>query len=93
MHSGEFEWDEPKRRQNLRKHGVDFAAAIRIFESSYAHERDPHSHEERYLATGWVNGKEISVCYTYCGEITHIISARRASRRERRRLYHTLHPR
>lgn len=28
----EFEWDEDKRAQNLKKHGVDFRTAIRIFD-------------------------------------------------------------
>jgi uncharacterized DUF497 family protein len=26
-----FAWDEAKRRTNLRKHGIDFAAAAKIF--------------------------------------------------------------
>jgi len=27
----ELEWDESKRRANLRKHGVDFADAVGVF--------------------------------------------------------------
>jgi uncharacterized DUF497 family protein len=27
-----FEWDEDKRGENLRKHGVDFFEAVRIFD-------------------------------------------------------------
>jgi len=26
-----FEWDEDKNRENIRKHGIDFADAIEIF--------------------------------------------------------------
>lgn len=28
----QFEWDESMRQANLRKHGIDFIDAIRIFE-------------------------------------------------------------
>jgi uncharacterized protein len=28
----EFEWDEAKNRQNIAKHGIDFADARRIFD-------------------------------------------------------------
>ena len=27
----EFDWDEPKRKANLKKHGIDFQGAIRVF--------------------------------------------------------------
>lgn len=28
-----FDWDDDKNRQNIRKHGIDFELAKRIFES------------------------------------------------------------
>ncbi len=27
-----FEWDEAKRQSNLQKHGIDFRAAVRLFD-------------------------------------------------------------
>ena len=32
----QYEWDEEKRLSNIRKHGIDFVAAISIFDD---HER------------------------------------------------------
>ena len=31
-----YEWDEAKRHENLRKHGVDFADAVGVFYDDYA---------------------------------------------------------
>jgi uncharacterized DUF497 family protein len=36
MESQEFEWDDVKAASNLRKHGVDFADAIRVFGDAFA---------------------------------------------------------
>ena len=32
----EFEWDETKNQTNIRKHGIGFETAIRIFEGTVA---------------------------------------------------------
>ena len=31
-----FEWDEKKATTNIKKHGIDFADAVTIFDDSYA---------------------------------------------------------
>jgi len=81
----EFEWDERKARTNLRKHLVDFADAVTVFADNRAvtvTDEDPD--EERYATIGRdALGRELVVIYTVRGERIRIISARRATRRER----------
>lgn len=84
----EFEWDEEKAAANLRKHGVDFADAVLVFEDDLALTlRDPDSEdEERFLTLGHdPYGRLLVVAYTWRGERIRPISARRATAAERRR--------
>jgi uncharacterized protein len=75
-----------KNRTNIAKHGIDFEDAISIFEGlvfeRIASKRDYG--EQRFLAFGVANGRVVALVYTLRGEgRRRIISARRASRRER----------
>ena len=80
----EFEWDEAKNAANRRKHGFDFAYAIRIFDRPVRHLAARRKGEERRLiATGQVEGRFISVVYTRRNGRYRIISARPARRNER----------
>ena len=81
----EFEWDERKARTNLRKHRVDFADAATVFEDRRAVTvADEDADEERCVTIGMdALGRELVVIYTVRGERIRIISARRATRRER----------
>ena len=82
-----FEWDEDKRRANLRKHDVEFADAVTAFEDENAKTvRDEDSEgEERFvtLATDAL-GRLLVVVYTWREERIRLISARKATRRERK---------
>ena len=84
----EFEWDLRKARSNLAKHGVAFEEASTIFGDSLSFTiPDPeHSHmERRHITMGTTfNGKLLVVVHTDRGDNIRIISARRASRRERK---------
>lgn len=81
-----FEWDPVKARANLRKHGVGFPAAARIFEGLVVERSDDREDygEERIVALGTVNVQVLHVVYTWRGEARRIISARRAEAHERR---------
>jgi uncharacterized DUF497 family protein len=83
-----FEWDNTKARENLRKHGVAFDEATTIFGDPLADTiTDPlHSaQEERYVTIGVsYRGRTLVVIHAECGERTRIISARLATRTERR---------
>jgi uncharacterized DUF497 family protein len=89
-----FEWDETKNRQNRRKHGVDFAAAALVFDDpNHRSEQDRFVNgEERWQTIGWVN-ELLLVCHTWAQEdAVRIVSARKASRKERNRYYHGHRP-
>jgi len=83
----EFEWDEEKAIENLRKHGVDFADAALVFEDELALTRpDLYStHEERFATLGCDPYRRLLVVvYTWRGERIRLISAREATGKERR---------
>jgi uncharacterized DUF497 family protein len=81
----EFEWDEAKADSNRVKHGIDFRVAIEIFDDPRSLTViDPRSYgEERYQVVGIVRGRLLQVVCTMRGDACRIISARRASYRER----------
>ena len=82
-----FEWDEEKRRQNLRKHGVEFADAVSVLEDEDAlTASDDDSDEEDRLVTLGADlfGRILVVVYTWRGDTIRLISARKATSRERK---------
>ncbi len=83
-----FEWNLRKARSNLAKHGVRFDEASTIFGDPLSLTiADPeHSQKEkRYVTMGRAfNGKLLVVVHTDRGDNIRIISARAASRRERK---------
>jgi uncharacterized DUF497 family protein len=87
MQSDEFEWDDAKAEANLRKHRISFRAASRVFDDVFALiEQDVSEDydENRYLATGLVEGLLITVAYTERDDRVRIISARKANKNEQR---------
>ena len=82
-----FEWDEAKRDANLVKHGVDFVDALEVFADPRRIERIDKRREyreERHQVVGRVGEQVLFVVYTRRGEARRVISARRASKDERR---------
>ncbi len=82
-----FEWDEAKREANLVKHGVDFVDALEVFADPLRIERIDKRHEyreERCQVVGRVGEQVLFVVYTRRGVARRVISARRASKDERR---------
>lgn len=81
----DYEFDDRKNAANMKKHGIDFDSAARIFDSRIIvcedHRKDYG--EFRYIATGQIDGVVYVVVYTVRAGIQRIISARRANRRER----------
>lgn len=85
--SPDYEWDPEKAAANQRKHGVDFAAAVGIFEDDLAITiRDPDSEEEdRFVGIGLDRcARVLVVVLTLRGEQVRLISARKAYSWERR---------
>ena len=79
-------WDPDKDRENILKHGIGFETAQLIFQDSYrVTEEDPNPEEQRWRTTGMVGPSVIMVIHTWPQENPgRIISARRATRHERR---------
>ncbi len=83
----EYEWDPAKARRNLEKHGVDFADAVVALEDQLALTvEDTHSvTEERFVTLGVDSiGQLLVVVYSWRDERIRLISARKATGRERR---------
>ena len=82
----DFEWDETKNQTNIRKHGVSFETARRIFEGpvlSWLDVRRVYG-EDRYISVGSIEaGALLVVAYTVRNRRVRLISARPASRKER----------
>ena len=87
-----FEWDEAKNQVNLLKHGIDFEAAIRIYDDFVitTSSQQPNLTEERFLSIGLLRGLEIVVIFTPRGEKRRIVSARRARKAERAKYHEEL---
>jgi len=81
-----FEWDPNKARANLRKHGVDFADAATVFDDPLAVTiSDEGSEEYRFVTIGSdAEGHILVVVYSWRGYNIRIISARAATRNERK---------
>jgi uncharacterized protein len=82
-----YEWDQAKNLSNLAKHGIDFADAVAVFEDDLALTRpDPDSRgERRFLALGVDGfGRHLVVVFTERGARIRIISARLATKQERK---------
>lgn len=83
----EFEWDPDKAAANLRKHGVSFPMATQVFFDDHAlFEDDPYSRDEyRQIVIGRSAAGVLFVVFTERRlEVVRIISARVATRHERR---------
>ncbi len=78
-------WNEAKRRANLRKHGFDFVDAQEVFEGvTYMYEDDRLTYDEhRFVTLGLLRGVAVSIVHTEEADHLHIISMRKATRRER----------
>ena len=84
----EFTWDERKDRVNQRRHGISFETAALVFDDPYhvsVQDREVDG-EPRWQTIGMVGGLHVLlVAHTVDEEeeVIHIISARRATPRER----------
>lgn len=81
-----FEWDEAKDAANRLKHGLTFAEAASIWEGPVLTGADEgHDEEEREISFGLIGGTTVvCVVHTERHGKTRIISARKATPRERR---------
>jgi uncharacterized DUF497 family protein len=95
-----YDWDPDNNEKNQKKHGVSFEEASTVFDDphcNYIQDLTEHYEEERFAVVGYSNkGKELFV--VYCEryyesdeedgefELTRIISARKLTPHEKKRL-------
>ena len=83
---GVFEWDSEKNAANLRKHHMDFIAAVEVFCDERAvirHDVNHSGQEDRFKIVGRVRGVRIAaIIFTDRRAVTRIISARKATSAE-----------
>jgi len=85
-----FEWDPAKNGENKRKHRVSFEEAQTVFYDDWGiliEDEDDADGEERFVLIGTSAGLRLLVvshCYRAKDKVIRLISARRASRSERR---------
>ena len=83
-----FEWDENKAKSNLAKHGVSFEEASTVFGDPMSLTVPDPAHsqaEDRFIIIGQSHlRKLLVVVHTERGDNIRVVSARRASRKERK---------
>jgi len=90
MNATRFAWDAPKARENFRKHGVSFEEAVTVFADENGrlkHDPDHSQDEDRFILLGFsASLRLLVVCHSYRedDELIRIISARKATRNERK---------
>lgn len=83
-----FEWDDEKNQSNIEKHGIQFEDAQKIFDGPVLTQMDDRNDygEVRETSLGQLNGMVVlMVVHTDREGITRLISARKATRKERQR--------
>ncbi len=82
----EFEWDDNKNLENIKKHnGISFEIAVKAFDDDLAipFEDPEHSdeNETRYALIGMSELGLVFISFTIRGKKYRIISARKASKK------------
>lgn len=79
-----FLWHEPKRQANLKKHGMDFADAERVFAGptfTFEDGREDYS-EQRWVTLGLLGAKAVVIVHIETEEEIRVISMREADKDE-----------
>ena len=88
-----FDWDVVKATSNIKKHGVSFEEARSVFFDEFAIQFFDHENsdtEDRFLMLGMSNETNLLIvchCERENGNIIRVISARKATKNERKH-YH-----
>jgi uncharacterized DUF497 family protein len=84
-----FEWDPAKDKRNRDKHGLSFDEATELFKNTVdyveIYDAEHSGEEDRFVAVGPIRRGVIVVVYTESrDDVLRIVSARMATKRERR---------
>lgn len=90
MNNIQFTWDQKKNKSNEKKHGIAFEEAQSVFFDEHAIEffdSDHSNKEDRFILLGLsARLRVLIVCHCYRKEnaMIRIISARKATRKEKK---------
>jgi uncharacterized DUF497 family protein len=82
----QYAWDEDKRRENLRRRGLDFADAAIVMQSLCLTALDTREDygEDRWCSIGMLYGRVVVLVYSALApDLIRVISLRKATRHER----------
>ncbi|MCP5127454.1 MAG: BrnT family toxin [Gammaproteobacteria bacterium] len=87
-------WDEPKRLENLRKHGIDLAMLDEVFDApmnTVEDDRDAYG-EQRLQSLAFWRGRVVFLVWTERPTAAHLISCRYANKRQTQNYFATVQP-
>jgi hypothetical protein len=81
-----FEWDEAKRKSNIKKHGFDFVDAEKVFNgATFTINDDRFDYgKNRYITLGMLEGIVDVITHSEEDELIRIISIRKATKNEQK---------
>ena len=79
-------WDEPKRRRNIKDHGLDFEGAEAIWDNFTITREDTRENygEKRMVTFGLLDGEVVVLVHIDRDDDMHVISLRKAEKYEAR---------
>jgi uncharacterized protein len=79
-----FTWNEVKRKANIRKHGLDFADAYKVFAGPTFTFEDARFNygEQRWITIGLCSLSVVVIAHTETEDEIHIISMRKGEKHE-----------
>jgi len=85
----EFDWDEAKRKANLRDHGIDFVGIEEVFEGDTVTILDDRFDygEQRFVTFGLLEGRIVAIAHTESDVLIRVISVRKATKNEEKGYY------
>jgi uncharacterized DUF497 family protein len=80
-----LEFDQAKRKKTLQERGLDFARAVEVFDGIHFTGQDKRMdyEEDRFITVGWLDDQIVVMVWTPRGEVSRIISMRKANDREK----------
>jgi len=85
----EIDWDEDKNKANRKKHGIWFEEARSVFDDVHGRlflDSEHSNREDRFILIGYNSASQLLVvvhCYRESDSVIRIISARKATKKER----------
>jgi hypothetical protein len=87
-------WDEPKRRENLRKHGIDLALLEDVFDApllTVEDDREAYG-EQRQQSLAFWRGRVVFLIWTARPHAAHLIPCRHANKRQTQNYFAAVQP-